>query len=241
MAQQFIFELARCYVAAVLVDSGPDTRDMTVAGPRVGNFSTTNGGKAVKTISEITEITAAPSRERRSLLKLLGGGFLGATAMAAGVGGITQARAAEEEFPPLWNSALVWVGTSPADQSPSPVIKCPFFSENGRFANAFHTLDLANLRMTGRVTGSIIHQNDTIYPDFSPSIAGAVTQGTDGKQYFLVGGEAAVVAGTGIFRDVSRAIVRCKYKVTVDRQGDILLIACVDCVAILVRKSQSNA
>ena len=163
--------------------------------------------------------------------------------MAAGVDGIeqAQAQAAEEEFPRLWGSALVWIGNSPADQSPSPVIKCPFFLENGQFANAFHTLDLANLRMTGRVTGSISHQNDTIYPDFSPSIAGGVTQGSDGKQYFLSCGEAALASGTGIFKDVSRVIVRCKYKVTVDRQGDILLIACVDCVAILVRRSPANA
>jgi hypothetical protein len=206
------------------------------------NFSKTNGAKAVKTISEITEMTGAPSRGRRSFVKLLGGGLLGATAMAAGVDGIARAQAKEdEEFPPLWSSALVWIGNSPADQHPSPVIKCPFFSENGRFANAFHTLDLANLRMTGRVTGSIIHQNDVIYPDFSPSIAGAVTQGTDGKQYFLVGGEAALASGTGIFKDVSNVIVRCKYKVKVDQQGDILLIACVDCVAVLVRRSQSKA
>jgi hypothetical protein len=195
----------------------------------------------VNKISEITEMTAAPSSERRSLLKLLGGGFLGATAMAAGVDGIKRAQAEEEEFQPLWSSALVLIGNSPADQSPSSVIKCPFFFENGRFANAFHTLDLANLRMTGRVTGSISHQNDTIHPDFSPSIAGVVTQGTDGKQYFLVAGEAALTAGTGIFKDVSRVIVRCKYKVTVDRQGDILLIACVDCVAILVRNSPAKA
>jgi hypothetical protein len=82
---------------------------------------------------------------------------------------------------------------------------------------------------------------DDIYPDFSPSIAGAVTQGTDGKQYFLVGGEAALASGTGIFKDVSNVIVRCKYKVKVDQQGDILLIACVDCVAVLVRRSQSKA
>jgi hypothetical protein len=194
----------------------------------------------MKKISEITEITAAPSSGRRSVLKLLGGGFLGATAMAAGVGGISRAQA-EEEFPPLWKSALVWIGNSPADQPPSPVIRCPFFFEDGRFANAFHTLDVANLRMTGRVTGSISHGNDTIYPDFSPSIAGAVTQGTDGQLYFLSAGEAAVAAGSGFFKDFSKVIVRCKYKVKVDGQGDILLIACVDCVAILVGKSQSKA
>ena len=195
----------------------------------------------MKTISEITEMTAAPSSGRRSLLKLLGGGLLGATAMAAGVGGIKRAQAKEDEFQPLWSSALVLIGNSPADQNPSSFIKCPFFFANGRFANAFHTLDLSNLRLTGRVTGSISYQNDIIHPDFSPSIAGAVTQGTDGKQYFLVAGEASLTAGTGIFKDVSKVIVRCKYKVTVDQQGDILLIACVNCVAILVSTSQPKA
>ena len=192
-------------------------------------------------MSAITGMITAPSSERRSVLKLLGGGFLGATAAVAGVGGIRGAQAKEDEFPPLWGSALVWIGNSPADQYPSSVIKCPFFFENGQFANAFHTLDLSMLRITGRVTGSISYQNDTIYPDFSPSIAGAVTQGTDGKQYFLSAGEAALTAGTGFFKDFSKVIVRCKYKVTVDPQGDILLIACVDCVAILVGKPPAKA
>ena len=192
-------------------------------------------------MSAITEMITAPSSGRRLFLKLLGGGFLGATAAAVGVNAINGAQAKEEEFPPLWGSALVWIGNSPADQYPSSVIRCPFFSEDGRFADAFHTLDLSNLRLTGRVTGSISHKNDTIYPDFSPSIAGTVTQGTDGKQYFLVAGEAALTGGPGFFKDVSKVIVRCKYKVTVDQQGDIELIACVNCVAILVSKSPAKA
>jgi len=192
-------------------------------------------------MSAITGMITAPSRGRRSVLKLLGGGFLGATAAVAGVGGIRGAQAKEDEFPPLWGSALVWIGNSPADQPPSPVIRCPFFFEDGRFADAFHTLDVANLRMTGRVTGSISHGNDTIYPDFSPSIAGAVTQGTDGQLYFLSAGEAAVAAGSGFFKDFTKVIVRCKYKVKVDGQGDIMLIACVDCVAILVGKPTKKA
>ena len=198
-------------------------------------------GKAVKMTSAITKKTAASPRGRRSFLKLLGGGFLGATAMTAGVCGIERAQAKDEEFPPLWKSALVLIGRSPADQYPSSVIRCPFFFENGQFANAFHTLDLSMLRTTGRVTGSISHLNDTIHPDFSPSIAGTVTQGTDGKQYFLVAGEAALTAGIGFFKGVSKVIVRCKYKVTVDSQRDILLIACVDCVAILVDKPPAKA
>jgi hypothetical protein len=192
-------------------------------------------------MSAITGMITAPSSGRRSVLKLLGGGFLGATAAVAGVGGFRGAQAKEDEFPPLWGSALVWIGNSPADQYPSSVIKCPFFFENGQFANAFHTLDLSMLRITGRVTGSISHLNDTIYPDFSPSIAGTVTQGTDGKQYFLSAGEAALTGGPGFFKDVSKVIVRCKYKATVDRQGDILLIACVNCVAILVGKPTTKA
>ena len=192
-------------------------------------------------MSAITGMITAPSSGRRSVLKLLGGGFLGATAAVAGVGGIRGAQAKEDEFPPLWGSALVWIGNSPADQYPSSVIKCPFFFENGRFADAYHTLDLSNLRFTGRVTGSISHLNDTIYPDFSPSIAGTVTQGTDGKQYFLSAGEAALTGGPGFFKDVSKVIVRCKYKATVDSQGDILLIACVNCVAILVGKPPAKA
>jgi hypothetical protein len=192
-------------------------------------------------MSAITGMITAPSSGRRSVLKLLGGGFLGATAAVAGVGGIRGAQAKEDEFPPLWGSALVWIGNSPADQYPSSVIRCPFFLENGQFADAYHTLDLSMLRITGRVTGSISHLNDTIYPDFSPSIAGTVTQGTDGKQYFLSAGEAALTGGPGFFKDVSKVIVRCKYKATVDRQGDILLIACVYCVAILVGKPTTKA
>jgi hypothetical protein len=191
--------------------------------------------QAMTMMPAITEMITAPSSRRRLFLKLLGGGFLGATAVAAGADGIKRAQAKEEGFPPLWASALVLIGQSLADQSPSPVIKCPFFFENGHFANASHTLDVSNLRTTGKVTGSISHQDDTIHPDFSASIAGTVAQGTDGKQYFLVAGEGTVTGGTGIFEDVSKVIVRCKYKVTVSQQGDILLIACVDCVAILVR------
>lgn len=182
----------------------------------------------------MSAITTAPSSQRRLFLKLLGGGVLGATAVAAGVGEIERAQAKEEQFPPLWAAALVLIGKSPADQSPSSVIKCPFFFQNGHFADAFHTLDVSNLRTTGTVTGSISHQNDTIHPDFSASIAGTVTKGTDGNQYFLVAGEGTVGTGTGIFRGISKVIVRCKYKVTFNNQGDVLLIACDDCVAILV-------
>jgi len=44
--------------------------------------------------------------------------------------------------------------------------------------------------------------------------------------------------GTGYFRDITNAIVRCKYKVTMDQLGNILLIACADCVLVLVRNEQ---
>jgi hypothetical protein len=192
-------------------------------------------------ISAITETITAPLSGRRSFLKLLSRSMFGAAAVATGVGGIKRAQAAEEDFAPLWTNAQVLIGNSPADQYPSSVIKCPFFFENGRFAHAYHTLDLSMLRTTGRVTGSITHQNDTIHPDFSASIAGIVTQGTDGPQYFLVAGEGPVTGGLGFFQSVTKAIVRCKYKVVVDRQGDILLISCVDCVAILVRNTPAKA
>ena len=192
-------------------------------------------------MSAITEAITAPLSGRRLFLKLLGRSMFGAAAVATGVGGIKRAEAAQEEFAPLWTNAQVLIGNSPADQYPSSVIKCPFFFENGLFAHAYHTLDLSMLRTTGRVTGSITHQNDTIHPDFSASIAGIVTQGTDGPQYFLVAGEGSVTGGLGFFQGVTKVIVRCKYKVVVDRQGDILLISCVDCVAILVRNTPAKA
>src|SRR5262249_38110737 len=144
-------------------------------------FSTSKGVSAMNGLTASTGTITASLSRRRLFRSVLG---LGAAAVAVGAGGIKRAQAAEEEFAPLWASAQVLIGNSPADQYPSSVIKCPFFFENGRFANAFHTLDLSNLRITGRVTGSISHQNDTIHPDFSASIAGTVTQGTDGNQYF---------------------------------------------------------
>ena len=180
---------------------------------------------------------AAGGSGRRLFLKLLGGGVLGSTAIAAGIDGVNAQIALEagDAFEPLWDSARVLIGNSPADQNPSSVISCPLFFDNGDFANAFHTLDLSLLRTMGIVIGKAIHGNDTIEPDFGPSIATAVTKGTDGIQYLLVAGEGKVTAGTGYFRGVTNAIVRCKYKMTMNGMGDILLIACVDCVLILVR------
>src|SRR5262245_1554514 len=95
-------------------------------------------------ISAITGTITAPLSRRRLLGRSVLG--LGAAAVAAGVGGIKRAQAAENEFAPLWASAQVLIGNSPADQYPSSVIKCPFFFENGHFAHAYHTLDLSLLR-----------------------------------------------------------------------------------------------
>ena len=169
-----------------------------------------------------------PSRPRRSFLRLLGSGVLGATGIAAGIGGIERAEASE--FEPLWNSAQVLIGNSPTDQSPSPVIQCPLFFDNGHFAHASHTLDLSNLP---RVSGTITVGRDTIEPDFSSSVAAAATLGTDGIPYLVVAGEGKVTRAKGVFRGVTNSIVRCKYKVA--DPTSLLLIACVDCVVVLVR------
>jgi len=170
-------------------------------------------------------IVKAQCSHRRSFLRLLGGGVLGAAGVAAGIG-----RAEAQWFEPLWNSAQVLIGHSPADQSPSPVIHCPLFFENGHFTGAFHTLDLSH---RSHVTGGITSGEDTIQPDFSASVAFATTVGTDGIPYLVVAGEGTVTGGSGYFRSVTKAIVRCKYKVA--NPNSFLLLACVDCVVILVR------
>jgi hypothetical protein len=178
----------------------------------------------------------AGSIRRRSFLKSLGGGVLGATAVAAGIKG-----AEAHDFPPLWQTARVLIGNSAAPQAPGPFIKCPLFSENGKFANAFHTLDLSNLATTGKVPATVIHRNDTIEPDNSSSIAVSVTKGTDNLLYLLVAGEGVVTGGAGYFRHVTSAIFRCKYQVAVpdpvNAPLNIGLIKCVDCVVILVGKT----
>jgi hypothetical protein len=171
------------------------------------------------------QIVMARSSHRRSFLRLLGGGVLGATGIAAGI-----ARAEAQAFAPLWNSAQVLIGNSPKDQSPSPVIQCPLFFDNGHFASAFHTLDLSNLP---QVSGTITSGKDTIEPDFCTSVAATTTFGTDGIPYLVVAGEGTVTGGTGSFLGVTHSIFRCKYKVA--DPSSLLLIACVDCVVILVR------
>ena len=122
------------------------------------------------------------------------------------------------------------IGNSPADQSPSPVIQCPLFFDNGHFASAFHTLDLSNFP---QVIGGITSGKDSIQPGFSSSVAVATTVGTDGIPYLVVAGEGTVTGGTGYFRGVTKAIVRCKFKLA--DPSSFLLVACVDCVVILVR------
>jgi hypothetical protein len=135
---------------------------------------------------------------------------------------------------PLWRSAHVLIGNSPAEQAPSPSIKCPMYFDNGHlFANAFHTLDLSDLPTTGKVRGAVTVNNDTIEPVFSSSIAVATTQASDGYTYLLVAGEGTVTGGTGYFHGVTQAIVRCKYKVAAGNPP--LLIACVDCILVLIR------
>jgi hypothetical protein len=59
--------------------------------------------------------------------------------------------------------------------------------------------------------------------------------GSDGHLYLLTAGEAEVLGGKGHFREVTQAIVRCKYKAVLDTSGLPLLVACVFCVAILVQ------
>lgn len=177
-------------------------------------------------------INTAWSIRRRFFLKLLSGSILGAAGVAAGIGRIKQAEA--NQFEPLWNSAEVFIGNTPVEQSPSPIIECPLFFANGHFANASHILDLSNLQTTGEVRGTMTLNDNTIEPDFSSSIAVAVTQGSDGFQYLLVAGEGEVTGGTGYFTGVTKAIIRCKYKVA-ENSANLLLIACIDCVVILVR------
>ena len=134
----------------------------------------------------------------------------------------------------IWNAADVLIGNSPAEQTPSPIITCPFFFANGRFAEASHTLDLSGLA-SGTVTGNISWDGDIITPDFSPSLAATTTVGSDGHLYLLTAGEAEVSGGQGNFRGVTQAIVRCKYKAVQGPNNLLLLVACHICVAILVR------
>ena len=169
---------------------------------------------------------------RRHFLRTSGAA---AAALLPSIALLDPAQAAgKERVSRIWNSADILIGNSPVDQDPSPIITCPFFSPNGRFANASHTLDLSGLA-SGTVTGNISWDGDTISPDFSQSLAATTTVGSDGELYLLTAGEAEVSGGEGHFRGVTQAIVRCKYKAVLGPSGLPLLVACVICVAILVR------
>jgi hypothetical protein len=171
-------------------------------------------------------VTGAPSG-RRSFFKVFGGGVLGVSQISAGTGGIEHGDA--NTFEPLWSSALVLIGNSPGDQIASPVIQCPLFYDNGHFANASHSLDLSRFP---QVHGTITLGKDTVEPDFSSSVAAAGTLGSDSVPYLIVAGEGKINRAPRAFRDVTSVLIRCKYKVA--DPGSLLLIACVDCVVILV-------
>jgi hypothetical protein len=151
--------------------------------------------------------------------------------LAAPMALATRTASAKEPPLPPWKSAEVLIGST-EDQVPSPKIECPMFFGNGNYAQAAHTLDLSKLPL---VRGSIIRIDEKIEPDFSASIAAEIAEGTDGFQYLLVAGEGTVSDGTGYFNNVTQVIIRCKYKVQLVG-GSPLLIACVNCVAILVRE-----
>jgi hypothetical protein len=169
---------------------------------------------------------------RRHFLRTSG---VAAAALLPSLGFSELAQAAgKERVSRIWNSADILIGNSPAEQEPSPIITCPFFLPNGQPAKASHTLDLSDLA-SGTVTGNIAWGGDIISPDFSQSFAATTTTGSDGELYLLTAGEAEVSGGKGHFRGVTQVIVRCKYKVALDKGGLPLLIACDFCVAILVR------
>lgn len=168
------------------------------------------------------QIVTGASSERRSFLKLLGTGVLGV--------GQIGAQGEANTLEPLWDSALVLIGNSPRDQNASPMIQCPLYYDNGHFANASHALDLSKLP---QVHGTITIGKDAVEPDFSSSVAATTTLGSDGIPYLVVAGEGKITRPPRAFRDVTDVIIRCKYKVA--GPSSLLLIACVDCVVILVR------
>jgi hypothetical protein len=176
------------------------------------------------------KIDTERSNERRSFLKLLSSSALGAAGVAVGIGSIERAEATQLE--PLWHAAKILVGNSLANQPPSTIIECPLFLENGLFANASHMLDVTNLGR-GEVIGTLTYRNNTIEPNFGGSIAVAPALGSDGTPYLLVAGEGIVTGATGNLRGVTKAIIRCKYKL--DSIDTLLFKACVDCVIILVK------
>jgi hypothetical protein len=204
------------------------------------NFTANTTDQSAQNIG-VTEdqIVTVHGSQRRSFLKALSGGVLGATAVAASIGQVDAAQPigtaigpSENTYEPLWQSAQVLIGNSPTSQAPSLFIECPLFFENGNFADGYHTLDLSNLQTTGQVIGTITYHNETITPNFGASVAATLAQGTDGATYLLVGGEGTISGGTGYFSSIDKAVIRCKYQV---KPGTFLLISCVDCIIILIR------
>lgn len=168
--------------------------------------------------------------QRRSFLKVVGGGIVGASAMAVGAGTIYAEPA--KKYEPRWQSGLVLIGHSIAPQKPSLYIECPMFFVNGHFADASYSLDLTNLETTGEVLSTITYNDETVIPDFGDNIAATPVVGADGISYVLVGGKGTISGGTGFFESIDTAIIRCKYEVA---PASALLIRCIDCVVILVR------
>jgi len=169
--------------------------------------------------------------ERRSFLKAVSGGIVGASVLAAGAGKVNADPV--KKYAPLWQSGLVLIGNSVAPQIPSLSIECPMFFANGHFADASHGLDLTNLQTTGEVIGTVTYNNETVVPDFGTNIAATPVVGADGIPYILVGGTGTISGGTGFFEAIDTVIIRCKYEVAAP--GSLLLIRCIDCVTILAR------
>jgi hypothetical protein len=130
----------------------------------------------------------------------------------------------------IWSSAEILVGQSEADQAPATSIRCPLYFANGHYADASHSLDLGVFP----VQSDIVWNGSTVVPNLGESLAVNVAAGTDGNAYLLVGAEGSVSGGTGVLSGISRAIVRCKYKIA-PTAGTPLLIACVYCMVALVR------
>lgn len=175
----------------------------------------------------------ARPRSRRAFFATVGGEALGAAAIVAGIAGSERAGASAARSA---RAAEVFIAKSANDQEPHQVVESPLYFMNGDLAGGFHTLDVSTWRMSGVVTGTVTSGGDTIIPDFSSSVAAAMTHGSDGELYFVVAAEGSVTGGKGVFDNVTKAIFRGKYRATVDPTGNPLLQACADCVIVLMRE-----
>lgn len=176
-------------------------------------------------------MNSSVASERRSFLKAVSGGIVGASVLAAGAGNVNADPV--KKYEPLWQSGLVLIGNSVEPQTPSFTIECPMFYANGHFADASHSLDLSNLPTGGDVIGTVTYNNETVVPEFGDNIAATPVLGADGVPYILVGGTGTISEETGFFETINTVIIRCKYEVAgLDAP---LLIRCIDCVVILAR------